>query len=245
MQLTFEGKTIDQVSIELIQAYSNPDEPYYGGFSGGKDSVVIYDLAKRAEVPIDWHYCVSPIDPPQIYKFIKEYYPDVQWDFHARGFWKLVVKKGLPMRQSRWCCEVIKEAGGKGRVKILGMRSAESNTRSKYKCFDTHGNKGDWLLPILNWSDSDVWQYIAERNLNVCPLYKEGFTRIGCILCPFSRNIKREEYYFPKVTNLWKLACEKIVQQRIANGQKTNAGKPVKHEFWSGEELYQWWTSRS
>src|SRR3990167_4817746 len=112
-----------EVAIGLLRAWE-PPEGYYLAFSGGKDSVAIYDLAQKAGVKFDAHYCVSPIDPPQIYQFIKEHYPDVQWDNHARGFWKLVVRKGLPMRQSRWCCQIIKEAGGHGRNVIVGNRRA-------------------------------------------------------------------------------------------------------------------------
>ena len=63
MQLTFEGKTLNELAIELIRAYVNPNEPFYGGFSGGKDSVSLYDLGERAEVPINWYYNESPIEP--------------------------------------------------------------------------------------------------------------------------------------------------------------------------------------
>jgi phosphoadenosine phosphosulfate reductase len=88
MQLTLDKnpKTIDQLSIELIQAYE-PPEGYYLGFSGGKDSVVIYDLAMRSGVKFTAHYSVSPIDPPQIHQFIKSEYPQVIWDLTAKNFW--------------------------------------------------------------------------------------------------------------------------------------------------------------
>ena len=134
MKLTFEGKTLDQLAIELIQAYEPPDG-YYLGFSGGKDSVVIHHLTERAKVKFDAHYNVSPIDPPQIRWFIKEWYPQIAWDYNAKGFFKKVLSQGLPMRPPvghRWCCKLIKEAGGSGRVKLLGMRKAESNTRKAF-----------------------------------------------------------------------------------------------------------------
>jgi phosphoadenosine phosphosulfate reductase len=235
MQLTFEGKTIDQLSIDLIRAYE-PKEGYYLGFSGGKDSVVIYDLAVRSGVKFDAHYNVSPIDPPQIHQFIKEYYSKIQWDYHARGFFgKPFDKHGLPLRIQRWCCELIKEAGGKDRLKILGMRRAESNTRSKYKCYSENYHQ---LLPILNWSNTDVWQYIGEQSLAVCPLYSEGFTRIGCVLCPFTS--KDEAKYqiakFPKIATAWKAAAGRYIQARIERGNPT--------EFQTGEEYFNWWISR-
>jgi len=238
-QLNFEGLNKVEKAIEVIRHYE-PTEGYYLGFSGGKDSTVLYDLAIKAGVKSDAHYCVSPIDPPQLHQFIKEHFPDVVWDFHARGFWKLVVKKGLPLRQSRWCCEIIKEAGGGGRTKLLGMRRAESNTRQCYREFQRHTKQKDtwWCLPIVDWGDGEVWEYIKEHNLPYCGLYDEGFNRLGCVLCPFSRDIEREELYFPKIVKLWRRACDHIIKARLASG------KEYTHSFSTGQELYDWWVAR-
>ena len=72
----------------------------------------------------------------------------------------------------------------------------------------------------------------------------EGFNRLGCVLCPFSRQIEREEKYFPKIVANWKRACERIDAERKANNYLTRRSKPVKHRFETGEELYQWWVKR-
>jgi len=239
---TLEDKVYQ--GIKVLQE-NEPPEGYYLAFSGGKDSVVIYDLAVKANVRFDAHYCVSPIDPPQIYQFIKEHYPDVQWDYHARGFWKLVVKKGLPLRQARWCCQIIKEAGGVGRTVIVGNRMAEGNKRRKQSFVEmTRNGQKLYVRPILRFTNSEVWQYIQENNLPYCSLYDEGFTRIGCVLCPFSRDTERQEKYFPKTVANWKRACDRIVQERKARGYLTKRGKPLKHRFETGDELYQWWVKR-
>lgn len=246
-QLNLEtGLNKIDTAIELLKAWE-PINGYYLAFSGGKDSVAIYDLAVKAGVKFDAHYCVSPIDPPQVRAFIKQHYPDIIWDYHAKGFWKMVDKNGLPTRLNRWCCRVIKEAGGNGRVVIVGNRRSEGTIR-KHQCFvEAHRNpKRDltFIRPILEFNEYDIWQYIREKELPVCELYQQGFNRIGCVLCPFSRNVELEEKMFPEIVKLYKLAANRIVERMKAQNYTTKRGKPFKHEFKTGEELYQWWIKR-
>lgn len=253
--LDYEQK-VDQ-SIKLIQAWMGKEKLYLG-FSGGADSVVLKHITTIAvgRENFDAVYCVSPIDPRIIHQFIKSEHPDVIWEYHARGFWRMVDKKGLPFRQRRWCCEVIKEAGGEGRIVLVGNRRDESPKR-KAQCFVEHarGNKNKLLIrPILDFTDNDRWRYIRENKLAYIPLYDEGakrlgygegiFKRLGCVLCPFERQIAREEEYFPEIIKLWRLACDRIITATKARGYKNLKGEEVKHKFETGEELYQWWTRR-
>lgn len=106
-----------EIAIATLQKWE-PPEGYYFADSGGKDSSVTRDILIKAGIKFDGHYCVSPIDPPQIREFLRQHHPDTQWDYHARGFWKLVVDKGLPLRHARWCCQIIKEAGGDDRFVV-------------------------------------------------------------------------------------------------------------------------------
>jgi phosphoadenosine phosphosulfate reductase len=201
--------------------------------------VVIYDLAVKSGVKFDAHYCVSPIDPPQIYKFIKENYPAIQWDRHAKGWWQKVIKKGLPLRHSRWCCEFIKEAGGKGRTIILGNRREEGKIRKHQKDFEQGTRWGKvFVRPILTWSTGEVWEYIGVNNLPYCSLYDEGFKRLGCVLCPFSGEIEREIRFFPKVVANWRRACDRIIENRKATGRH------YKLDCETGQELFDWWIKR-
>ncbi len=235
-------------AIKLVQA-TQPLGNFYGAFSGGKDSLVTKDLTMKATDRVDWHYCVSPFDPPPIYQYIRQCHPDVSWDYHIRGFWKLVVEKGLPTRKSRWCCEYIKEAGGEGRVLIVGSRSEESATRNKQKCFEKHSKypKVDkiFVRPIITWTKSEVWEYIHYYNLPFCSLYSEGFERLGCIMCPIANYRKRlfEMEYFPKIAYLWRRTCAEIVADRLSRGNISKRGKPYKHQHKTGDELFNWWLS--
>lgn len=40
--------------------------------------------------------------------------------------------------------------------------------------------------PIIDWADSDVWEFIRAEGLSYCSLYDEGWTRLGCIGCPLA-----------------------------------------------------------
>lgn len=258
--LTLKNKV--QTAIDLIVAFEPPVYPYEVANSGGKDSGTIVKLVQLAEPQLkrkpDYVYCVSPIDPPEVYRHLKENHPETEWRYFARGFWDTVVKKGLPMRQTRWCCQIIKEASGKDRTVIVGNRAEEGTIRKGQQCFGEHRNKKFnkfFLRPIITWTEGEVWEFHRLYKLPYCSLYDEGssgpykgdglFHRIGCVLCPFSRNGKKEIARFPKIANNWRFVCDRIVADRISRGNISKRGKPYKQQFTSGEELWNWWISRS
>ena len=43
----------------------------------------------------------------------------------------MLKKKSPPTRVVRWCCSELKEVGGKGRLKITGVRWSESRSRKE------------------------------------------------------------------------------------------------------------------
>ena len=144
------------------------------------------------------------------------------------------------MRQSRWCCKVIKEAGGKGRTIIVGNRRAEGGSIRRHQTYYEVGRKHRkvFVRPIIDFDNNDVWEYIKLNNLPYCSLYDEGFKRLGCVLCPFSRDIEREMRYFPKTVQAWRNACNRIIENRLASG------KEYTHPFQTGQELFEWWIKR-
>lgn len=124
-----------QKSIDRLQAFC-PPEGYILAFSGGKDSQCIYHLAKMAGVKFEAVYNVTSVDPPELVRFIKSQYPNVRFQIprYSDGtpitMWNLIVKKGiLPMVQTRFCCEKLKESTHKGRLVVTGVRWAESIRR--------------------------------------------------------------------------------------------------------------------
>lgn len=134
-QLDFNGKDKVEKAIMRLQTYE-PPEGYWLCFSGGKDSVVIKALADMANVKYDAYYRVTSVDPPELVRFIKDNHPDVIFDYprdkdgNRVTMWNLIPKKKMPpTRLARYCCAVLKESGGAGRLKVTGVRWAESNKR--------------------------------------------------------------------------------------------------------------------
>jgi 3'-phosphoadenosine 5'-phosphosulfate sulfotransferase (PAPS reductase)/FAD synthetase len=73
---TLEDKV--KLAIERLQFYRDrKHEKTYLAFSGGKDSIVIYDLAKQSGIPIEPHNHFTTVDPPELVRFVKENYPEV------------------------------------------------------------------------------------------------------------------------------------------------------------------------
>jgi len=57
----------------ILREYE-PTEGYYLAFSGGKDSIVCYDLLLKSGCKFDAHYSVTTIDPPELMRYMKEHY---------------------------------------------------------------------------------------------------------------------------------------------------------------------------
>lgn len=138
-QLSFDSNGVLRDKVELaiqrLKAFE-PPEGYYVAFSGGKDSQCVYHLCKMAGVKFDAHYNVTSVDPPELVKFIRTNYPDVEFvvphDNNGKriSMWSLIAEKLMPpTRVVRYCCQQLKETQGEGRVTVTGVRWAESANR--------------------------------------------------------------------------------------------------------------------
>ena len=233
-----EDKVAD--AIKLLREHE-PPEGYYLCFSGGKDSVVLYDLAKRANVKFDAHHNITTVEPPELLKFIRKHYPEIKNERPPKSMFQLIVHYKIPpLQNARYCCRDLKERYGEGRVKLTGIRSEESSRRAKRHAVEK-GNTS-FVHPIKEWTTADIWQYIRENNLPYCSLYDEGFPRIGCVLCPFQspKNNERDLKRFPQFAHYYLQACRKSWE--VNQGKFTIARKGV---VWtSGDDIFDWWLNK-
>ncbi len=234
---------LDEIAIERLKAFEdnalakNPDG-YYVAYSGGKDSDAILDLVRRSGVKYTAHHHLTTCDPPEVVRHVKEQ-SDVIINRPELTMWQLIRKKKMPpRRKARYCCEALKEGGGKNSIVVTGVRWGESIARSKRRmceaCFKDKTKH--FLNPIIDWSTTDVWIYIKQRNIKYCFLYDEGFTRLGCVLCPLAttEQARKERERWPRIARAWERAVKATYQP--------NAEK--KHVFKNQEEYWQWWLDR-
>lgn len=253
MQTSFPGFDHVEAAIKLLQMFEptalqwQPKHGYWLAFSGGKDSCVILDLAKRSGVKFKAFYNVTTIDPPELVRFIRKEHPEVTFNRQQKmGMAEMMAtQKGLPSRIIRWCCEEYKHTAGSDWVNILGVRQAESVARKALwrSVMPATKQNGPAVNPIVAWSDSDVWDYIHDRKLPYCKLYDEGFKRLGCIGCPIAGEHRRMEFErWPKMELVWRSAAKRYWVKY--HGTKTEEGKDrYCSRFKSGDEFFEWWLS--
>ncbi len=228
-----------EIAIKRLQEFE-PPEGYYLAFSGGKDSIVIYDLAVKSGVKFDAHYSITTVDPPELVQFIKRKYPGVSMKKPSETMWQLIERKMPPTRIARFCCEVLKERGGDGRKVITGIRWAESSKRAGRRVVENciRGRKGTTFVhPIIDWSDEDVWGYIKQNNIAYCTLYDEGYKRLGCIMCPMqgTKGMLRDAERWPAYYRAYRRAFQKMIDKRKAEGKESQVN------WGTGQDVMDWW----
>lgn len=124
-------KAKEKRAIQYLKSFEPESEPYYLCYSGGKDSDCIRILASLAGVKHDIVHNLTTVDAPETVWYVQSI-PDVVIEYPKMSMWQLIVKQKIPpTRLMRYCCIGLKEYGGKGRMKITGVRWAESVNRKK------------------------------------------------------------------------------------------------------------------
>lgn len=169
-----------------------------------------------------------------------------------------------PTRQVRYCCQVLKETGCANRYIATGVRWDESRQRKEREEFEKIGatkatkekftsimlmndndskrrmnelcmQKNKMIVnPIIDWKDSDIWDFINSEHIETCELYKCGYDRVGCIGCPMAANKRYKEFAdFPKYKQSYIRAFGRMLDVRKEKGLET--------QWETGEEVYLWW----
>ena len=244
-------KSLGKNALNTIKGAVNLKEhkgkPIFVSFSGGKDSLVVLDLAVSSLVhkPFTAVFLNTGIDYPETIEFARNYCEERQIPFKemdaGNDFWDTLKEKDHPTKDSRWCCKVCKLnssnrlADGKEHLSLDGKRRHESFMRSKIPTMDTNPNVEGQLniFPIRDWRAIEVWLYIHWRQLPYNPLYDNGLERIGCWMCPaaFQAEYERMKEIHPELADKWETYLSKWAKRNGVSEEYVN------HGFWRWNSL--------
>lgn len=275
-------------AIEQMRLAGMISERYYSKplllcYSGGKDSDVLLWVAEESGIEFEAQYSKTSVDAPETVAHVKETFARLR----AKGInasvnvpklhgkpvtmWSLIAQRNMPpTRLVRYCCQTLKETGGKGRAIATGVRRSESVARSGRKFAQNNTKRNREALdfedaaslfedaerfiehdsaflnsckvqgrtsfqPIIEFTDSNVWQLIDEQGIEVNPLYEMGYTRVGCIGCPFASRTQRERGFerYPSYRAAYIRAFDAMLARRKEKGLET--------EWQTAEEVMEWW----
>ncbi|MFH1347512.1 MAG: phosphoadenylyl-sulfate reductase [Candidatus Margulisiibacteriota bacterium] len=186
-KLNFKEKV--ERSLALIKAaYEKYGDGLVVANSLGKDSVVIWDLAKRVSPKIKGFVVTTRYKPKETKKFMEETlarYPETRVFEN-----KAEIPDKLYETDPDKCCDILKVEPTRWAVEqmkvkcwVTGLRCTEGRTRTDYKEVEERDKGLIKLNPILIWKEREVWQYIALYQVPVNPLYGEGYRSLGCAPC--------------------------------------------------------------
>ncbi len=191
-------------------------------FSGGKDSIIVSYLAKKAFYPAKMPFTMLHIDTGHNFTETIEY----------RDFWvkelgcrlligsvqeaidqgKVVEEKGYNASRNFLQTTVLLESleNGKFDAAVGGARRDEEKARAKERFFSHRDEFGQWdpknqrpelwnlfngrkhigehfrVFPISNWTELDVWEYLAQEKVPLPNLYfahkRRVFKRDGMLM---------------------------------------------------------------
>ncbi len=185
--LNFKEKV--ERSKQLIrEAYERYGDSLVVANSLGKDSVAVWDLAKRVNKKIRGFIVTTRFKPAETIAFMSQEvkrYPELK-----------VFKNDIEVPENLYetdpdkCCDILKVEPVKRAVEemrvacwVTGLRCTEGRTRTDYKEVEERDKGLIKLNPILIWKEREVWQYLAIYGVPVNPLYAEGYRSLGCAPC--------------------------------------------------------------
>lgn len=148
---------------------------------------------------------------------------------------KIEERAGFAARTQRWCTRTLKiiplreyhEAAAieaqADTISVVGIRNAESAARAAIT--EEYEFVKDWdgyvWRPILRWSVADVLAIHHRHGIPVNPLYRKGFSRVGCNPCIYASKEEIEltaEHFPERIAQIrgLELACEDMRRERNA-----------------------------
>ena len=215
-------KDLENESIHILREVAGQFDKVGILFSGGKDSVVVFELVRRAFAPATVPFELLHVDTghnfPEVIDFRDRLVEESGARLHVACVQDWIDRGDLQERpdgtrnplQSVPLVETIAER--EYDAVCGGARRDEERARAKERIFSIRDSFGGWdprrqrpelwdlynggkmagenvrVFPISNWTESDIWEYIGARELELPSIYysheREVFKRNGMWLAP-------------------------------------------------------------
>ncbi|WP_455006095.1 sulfate adenylyltransferase subunit CysD [Corynebacterium propinquum] len=213
---------LENESIHILREVAGQFDKIGLLFSGGKDSVVVLELARRAfapgAIPAELIHIDTGHNFPEVLEFRDRTVEKYGVALHVAKLQDWIDRGDLQERadgsrnplQTVPLVDTIEQRGYD--AVLGGARRDEERARAKERIFSVRDSFGGWdprrqrpelwniynggklpeenirVFPISNWTEVDVWQYIAARGLELPEIYfahqREVVERDGMWLTP-------------------------------------------------------------
>ena len=219
--LVFEA---EQYIVNTVNKYKDDNFIPTVSFSGGKDSSVVSRLVMDAlqDNSVIHMFGDTTLEFKETYEYVNENFrrenPRVPMipSETENDFFKLCKVFGPPSQHERWCCTIFKTSNLNkeyenlpgNSLTFLGIRHSESAARAGYERTQEASKISSQVnaMPIIEWTDYDVWLYILAKDLLINESYQYGYKRVGCWCCPYNSDwsMMLTEIYHPEDMKRWK-----------------------------------------
>lgn len=115
-----------------------------------------------------------------------------------------------------------------------GLILINDNAESREIVEHCYSKRKVTLNPIIDWTDSDVWEFIHEYEVKYCELYDKGYKRLGCIGCPMNAAAAAAELErYPKFKAMYLNAFDKMLKNM--DGEQ---------KWKTAQDVYNWWLQK-
>ncbi|HRT94691.1 MAG TPA: phosphoadenylyl-sulfate reductase [Planctomycetota bacterium] len=176
-------------SLDLIEwAHKEFGDGLVVANSLGKDSSVVWHLAKRVSPAIRGFVVTTRFKPAETKQFMREEvarYPELR-----------VFENNEPIPDKLYAtepdrrCDILKVQPTRRAIEemgvtcwVTGLRCTEGRTRTDFQEIEERDQGLLKLNPILIWYEREIWQYLALHRVPVNPLYLKGYRSLGCAPC--------------------------------------------------------------
>ena len=148
------------------------------GCSFGKDSMVTLHLALSVWPEIPVFAVLADTEFPETYAFANDVVTRYDLNYTEHRFGQDPIGK---------CCgnpkvEKTREALAKYDAWITGLRKTEGITRTGFESVEIQSGLVK-INPILEFTELDIWRYLALNQVPINPMYGRGYRSLGCERC--------------------------------------------------------------